>query len=69
MSLGRTLIALGATALVIGILIEFVPWLRPGRLPGDLSFGNGNVKVFLPLGTSLVLSVVLTLVLMLFARR
>jgi hypothetical protein len=69
MSLGRILIAFGATALVAGILVEFVPWLRPGRLPGDLSFGNGNVRVFLPLGTSLVLSVVLTLVLMVLARR
>jgi len=38
-------------------------------LPGDLSFGNGNVRVFVPLGTSLVLSLLLTLLLNLFLRR
>jgi hypothetical protein len=39
------------------------------RLPGDLSFGKGNTRVYVPLGTSIVLSVVLTIVLNLFVRR
>ena len=38
------------------------------RLPGDFSFRLGNVRVFLPLATSLLLSLVLTLLLNLFRR-
>ncbi len=63
MTLGRALIAVGAVILAVGVLIQFVPGLRPGRLPGDISFGGANWRVFVPLGTSLLISVVLTLIL------
>jgi hypothetical protein len=66
---GRMLVAFGLAMVAIGLLIEFAPFLRLGRLPGDLSFGSGNVRVYFPIVTSLVLSLVLTLVLSLFARR
>jgi hypothetical protein len=39
------------------------------HLPGDLSFKLGNVRVFFPIATSIVLSIVLTVVLNLFFRR
>ncbi len=39
-----------------------------GRLPGDLSYRGRNVRVFAPLGTSLLLSVLLSLVLFLISR-
>src|SRR5262249_35059097 len=39
------------------------------HLPGDLSFRLGNARVFFPLATSLLLSVVLTVVLNLLFRR
>jgi hypothetical protein len=38
-------------------------------LPGDFSFKVGNLRVFFPLATSIVLSVVLTLLVNLFFRR
>lgn len=43
-----------------------IPWL--GRLPGDLSFRSGNLTVHLPLATSILLSIVLTVLLHLFGR-
>jgi uncharacterized membrane-anchored protein len=43
-----------------------IPWL--GKLPGDLRFDWGNVRVHLPLTTSLLLSVALTLLLRLFSK-
>lgn len=43
--------------------------LGPGRLPGDLAWRGRHVQVFVPLGTCLVLSVVLTLVLWVLRRR
>jgi hypothetical protein len=66
---GRALIALGLVIVVAGALVEFAPALRLGRLPGDFSFGTQNVRVFIPLGTSIVLSILLTIVLALMNRR
>jgi hypothetical protein len=72
MGLGRVLIVLGLGLVGFGLLIQIVPALRLGRLPGDLSFGGAGWRVYLPLGTSLLLSIVLTLIFALvgyFARR
>lgn len=66
------LIVLGLGIAFVGLLIQFVPALRLGRLPGDLSFGGSGWRVYLPIGTSILLSIVLSLVLALFgyfARR
>jgi hypothetical protein len=55
--------------LVIGgllLLAGRLPWL--GRLPGDIRIERENIKVFFPLGTMLLLSLVLTIVLNLIAR-
>jgi hypothetical protein len=57
----------GLVLAVVGILLEFAPALRLGRLPGDISFGGPNWRVYIPIGTSLLLSVVLTLVFSIFA--
>lgn len=68
--LGRTLLLVGVLiALVGGILLLAgnVPWL--GRLPGDISIERGNFRFYAPIATSLLISLVLTLVLNLLARR
>ena len=72
-SIGRLLIAAGLTLALIGGLIllagrvPLLGWL--GRLPGDIVVRRGPVTVYLPLITSILLSVVLTIVLNLFLRR
>ena len=43
--------------------------LGGGRLPGDLRFGRGSTRVYIPLATSLIVSIVATIVLNLFFRR
>ena len=68
-STGRLLIVLGAALLAIGLAVEYFPWFRLGRLPGDFWFGSGNVRVYVPLTSSLVVSLLLTLLLSLIARR
>ena len=65
--IARLLIALGILLVLVGLAWQFLPW-RPGRLPGDFAWGKGNVRVFLPCGTSLLLSVALTLLLWLLAK-
>jgi hypothetical protein len=66
---GRLLLALGIVAVVVGGLLVLGVRLPFGRLPGDLSGGSGNVTWAVPLGTCLVISVVLTVVLNLLVRR
>ena len=68
--LGRLLIVLGLVVVAVGVvLVVFgrVPGL--GRLPGDIFIQRGNWSFYFPLGTSIVLSVLLTLVLWLIGRR
>jgi predicted cobalt transporter CbtA len=61
------LCALGLAAFGV-VLIAVGKGLVP-HLPGDFSFKLGSVRVFFPLATSIVLSIVLTVVLNLFLRR
>ena len=71
-SLGRALLAVRALLAAVGgllLLAERFPWLRLGRLPGDLSVERGGLRVYLPLGTSILLSVLLSLALWLLRRR
>ncbi len=68
-SLGRMLIWVGAGILLLGLLFLLlgkIPGL--GRLPGDILFRRGNATVYIPLGTMILLSVLLTLVLNVIAR-
>lgn len=70
--LGRMLLVVGGALVVAGLLLvlsERFPWLRLGRLPLDLSIEREGFRLFLPLGTSIVVSVVLSLVLWLLSRR
>ncbi len=57
----RLLIALGAVLLILGLLWALFPQIRLGRLPGDLAFGGERWRIAVPLGTSLLLSLLLTL--------
>jgi hypothetical protein len=63
---GRLLLVFGVLLVVIGGALMLF-----GRfhLPGDLTFRSGNVTVYIPLATSIVLSVVATVVLNLVFRQ
>jgi hypothetical protein len=68
--LARLLIFAGASLLALGILLQVLLRLFPnlGRLPGDIVIERGNVQVFVPIVTMIIVSVVLTLLLNLAAR-
>ena len=68
--LGRTLLLIGVLIAVVGgvlLLIGQVPWLW--HLPGDISIERGNFRFYAPIATSLLISLLLTIVLNLLARR
>jgi hypothetical protein len=65
--LGLVMIVLGGILLLAGNSAGKVPWL--GRLPGDIYIERENWRLYFPLGTSVLISVVLSLVFWLFSRR
>jgi hypothetical protein len=69
-SLGRMLIGLGLILLVIGALLILLGkiGLPLGRLPGDISYRGKNVSWYFPLGTCILLSVLLSVIAYLVSR-
>jgi hypothetical protein len=67
---------LGKVCVIVGLLITVAGlwmwsgrsfgWL--GRLPGDISYQNGDTRVYFPVTTCVVVSVALTLLAWLFRR-
>lgn len=67
--LGRTLLVLGALIFVAGLVLSFagrIPGL--GNLPGDIAIQRENFRLYMPCGTMLVISLLLTLVLNIIPR-
>ena len=68
--LGKALIAVGFVIALIGALLIVAGrmGLPLGRLPGDFAYRGKNFSVFVPLGTSVLLSVILSVVLYILSR-
>ena len=66
---GRLLVIAAVVIAVVGVVLILVGRGLIPRLPGDISIERDNFRFYFPLGTSIVVSVVLTLVLNLFLRR
>ncbi len=62
---GRVLLGVGVGIALLGAALIFAGrlGLPLGRLPGDIAYRGKSVSVFVPLGTSLLLSAVLSLLL------
>ena len=65
--MGRLLIVLGLLIAGVGLLVTL--GLPIGRLPGDFTIRRGSFTFYFPLATSIIASIVLTLIMMLFSRR
>jgi hypothetical protein len=68
--LGRTLVVIGLVLAGIGaaILLGSRIGLPLGRLPGDISYKGKNVAFFFPVGTLILVSIVLSAILYLISR-
>ncbi len=68
--LGRILIGIGGLLLLVGVVILLLgrAGLPLGRLPGDIAYRGKNVSFYFPLGSSILLSIVLSLIFYLLAR-
>jgi hypothetical protein len=68
--LGKALIGFGVLIALIGALILVAGrfGLPLGRLPGDFAYKGKNVSFYFPLGTCILISVLLSVVLYLLTR-
>ncbi|HWG19960.1 MAG TPA: DUF2905 domain-containing protein [Terracidiphilus sp.] len=68
--LGKALLALGILLAVLGgtLLLASSLGLPLGRLPGDFAWKGKHVRIYIPLGTSILVSIVLTVLLYLLSR-
>lgn len=64
----RILIFIGLVLIAVGLAWLAGERLGLGRLPGDFVFERGNTRLYIPLTTSILVSVALTLVFWLIGR-
>ena len=66
----RLLVKLGLLLIVAGGVVYLLGrvGITPGRLPGDIAWKRKNVAVYFPLGTSILLSILLSLIFYLLSR-
>ena len=62
--LGKWLIAAGIFIILLGGLIILLGKIGLFRLPGDLEFVSRNWRIYIPIASSILLSIILTLILM-----
>ena len=67
-SAGLLIVAFGVVAVVVGLvaMTGALSWF--GRLPGDIRYSSGSTRVFFPITTMILVSVVLSLLLAVVRR-
>lgn len=66
---GKTLVIAGLVLVGVGLLLQVAPSVPLlGRLPGDIRIERPGFRLYVPITTCLVLSLLLSVVLWLFSR-
>ncbi|SCZ86615.1 DUF2905 domain-containing protein [Nitrosomonas mobilis] len=67
---GKWLMLAGATIVTLGFVLHFAPWLLNwfGKLPGDIRIETERSKVFIPITSMIVVSIVLSVIINLFRK-
>jgi len=69
-TIGKYLIVIGLFILAVGVVIYFLGnrmnWF--GRLPGDIRVEKENIRIFIPLTTMILLSILITLIINIFKK-
>ena len=67
-SLGQLLIGAGVVLVLIGIVTWLGGFSWFGRLPGDIRIATGSTRVYVPIVSMLIISLVLSLVVYIIRR-
>ncbi|WP_461538398.1 DUF2905 domain-containing protein [Spongorhabdus nitratireducens] len=62
--MAKLLIMVGLAILIVGLLLQFAPGLLKwfGHFPGDFRFEGEHTRIYIPLTSMIVISLVLTLI-------
>ena len=68
--MGKWIMFAGLTLVVIGAVVHYAPWAVSwfGRLPGDIRIESENGRVFIPITSMIIVSVVLSILVSLLRR-
>ncbi|MFO7876026.1 MAG: DUF2905 domain-containing protein [Desulfovermiculus sp.] len=68
--MSRMLIFAGLILVALGAIMHFAPWLLSwfGKLPGDIRIESGRTRVFIPITSMIVVSIVLSVLISIFRR-
>lgn len=68
---GKALIVIGLILVALGVALRYAPGLVGwfGRLPGDINISRDGTRIFVPVTSMIILSIVLTIIINLFFRR
>lgn len=66
--MGKTLIIIGIVFVLAGIVVSMMPGTGIPRLPGDIHVRGENYTFYFPLGWSILISVLASLLWWLFSR-
>jgi uncharacterized protein HemY len=67
--MGKFLVVVGFVVVLLGVALMFfdkIPFL--GKLPGDISIKRENFRIYFPITTSIILSVVISVLLWIFSQ-
>lgn len=69
-NLGKTIMIIGLALVIAGAALTLAGkiGLPFGKLPGDITYQRKNVTIFAPLGSMLLLSVIISIILNIFSR-
>jgi hypothetical protein len=59
----KTLIIIGIVVVVIGLLWPWLGKIPLGRLPGDILINRPNLKIYIPITTMVLISVIISVIL------
>ncbi|MED1204765.1 DUF2905 domain-containing protein [Heyndrickxia acidicola] len=61
----KTLMVIGGIIFFVGFLLQFI---KLGKLPGDILVKKGNMTVYFPVMTSIILSIILSVIMYIISR-
>jgi hypothetical protein len=64
----KTIIVLGIILIIIGLTWPWLSKIPLGRLPGDIVINKPQMKIYFPITTMIILSVLISFILWLFKR-
>jgi hypothetical protein len=64
----KVLIAVGILVLAIGLLWPWISKLPMGRLPGDIIIDKPGLKIYIPITTMILVSVIVSVILWLLRK-